>query len=199
MSGEGPRYSAFNINLNSAGEQTLDMFTGVLRVTRIEDATGALDLSGLVQVRVGHQEGDWIILGVGNAVTVRTARRLTVKWTAQTGLTARIFTSPDPAAFDVDADPPAQLAVGDLASSFTAANVTIGTSAGLVAAANGTRKSLTVYNNGSAVIYLGGSGVTTAAGLPLAVGQGITFDGNTAAVYGISGSAGQDVRYFEEG
>jgi hypothetical protein len=61
------------------------------------------------------------------------------------------------------------------------------------------RKSLSVYNNGSVVIYWGyNPGVTTATGTPIGVGQYVSFKvGDNQGIYLISGSIAQDVRVTE--
>lgn len=74
--------------------------------------------------------------------------------------------------------------------------------------------SIAAYNNGSAIVYLGGSGVTTATGLPLAPGAYFSTDlGGTSdlpaetlagsddheGVYGIVASGTVEVRTFEVG
>ncbi|OEJ64649.1 hypothetical protein [Magnetovibrio blakemorei] len=87
-----------------------------------------------------------------------------------------------------------------LASSYSTAAVVVGVAAGLVVAANAARKSVTIQNLGAQPIYLGGAGVTVADGLEVAANGGaFTLSGVSAAVYAISGTAGQDVRVLEEG
>lgn len=77
-------------------------------------------------------------------------------------------------------------------------NVTIGTSAAVIKAANVDRFGIAVFNLGSATVYLGKDNtVTVAAGFPLLSNQGLYFDGYTGALWGISGTASQDVRYLE--
>lgn len=58
-----------------------------------------------------------------------------------------------------------------------------------------------VYNNGSATIYIGGSDVTTANGTPVAAGEHYAADLGTVAeaVYGIVASGTVEVRVFETG
>lgn len=77
--------------------------------------------------------------------------------------------------------------------------VTVGTVATLLASANSARKGLRLYNGGTADVYLGGSGVTTANGV-LKLTPGSTYleqEAAPAAWYGISGTAGQSVRAQE--
>ena len=80
---------------------------------------------------------------------------------------------------------------------------TVGTEASLLvtvddfsSAAKDGRTTYEIYNNGTATIYLGGtSGVTVATGIPIPAKASRTLDLRlSATVYGISGSAGQDVR-----
>lgn len=61
------------------------------------------------------------------------------------------------------------------------------------------RRALVVHNNGSSVIYLGDSSVTTSNGMPLAAGEKIAFDIQgtpNVAVFAISASS-VDVRVME--
>lgn len=61
--------------------------------------------------------------------------------------------------------------------------------------------SLVVYNNGSATVYVGGSDVTTANGLPVAAsawGPGVDLDPGEAW-YGIVASGTVEVRVGEQG
>lgn len=79
------------------------------------------------------------------------------------------------------------------------APVTVGTSATALTAVSTTRKSVRFMNAGSADVYLGGAGVTTANGC-IRIGSGETYietNAAGAAWYGISGTAGQSVRVQE--
>ena len=77
-----------------------------------------------------------------------------------------------------------------------AAPVSVGTSATLLCAADSVRESCRFTNAGTADVYIGGAGVTTANGATkIAPGaMWIERDGSPAAWYGISGTAGQSVR-----
>lgn len=77
--------------------------------------------------------------------------------------------------------------------------VTVGTSATqLPGTALDKRRTLLIYNNGSAIIYIGPSGVTTSSGFPMAVGSALALSvAEGVAVYAISGSASQNVRVLE--
>lgn len=59
-----------------------------------------------------------------------------------------------------------------------------------------------IANNGSVTVFIGGSGVTTANGLPLAAGEKMSSDGGTefeGDVYGIVASGTCDTRVLEWG
>ncbi len=191
--------SVFPIDLSTAGSQTIKQFSGVLRIIQMADSAGALDLTGVINVRTGHTKGPLIPLRMNNAIMGEAERDLVLSWAAQSGVIATILITPNVNTFDVDADPPVQLVTGSLASTFTADNIDVLTTATLIAAANTSRQSITIWNNGAEDIFLGGSGVTIATGLLLSSGAGITFDKTTAALYGISTSVTCDTRYLEEG
>lgn len=74
--------------------------------------------------------------------------------------------------------------------------VTVGTSAVVIAAADD-RESILIQNLGAADIYIGGSAVTTANGIKVVASGGTLTLDSCAAIYGISGSAGNDVRFLE--
>lgn len=79
------------------------------------------------------------------------------------------------------------------------APVTVGVAAVALTTADSTRKGLRVYNAGTADIYIGGSGVTTANGT-IKIPAGALWtesEAAPAAWYGISGTAGQSVRVQE--
>ena len=87
----------------------------------------------------------------------------------------------------------------------TPANVTqvttaysVGTSAVAIGSNPAGRKWIVVYNNGSAAIYVGGSGVTTSSGVPVPAGGSASFPvGPGISLYAISTAASQDVRTME--
>ncbi len=91
---------------------------------------------------------------------------------------------------------------------FTTLNVTVGVAAGVLVAADAAttdRRSISVYNNGSATIYVGPAATVTVAagsnlgGFPVPVGASLTLDAAPQAeLYAISGTAAQDVRIFTE-
>lgn len=90
--------------------------------------------------------------------------------------------------------------------SITTSATTVGTAAVLLISgedyASGSkdgRITYDIYNNGSATIYVGGtSDVTTSTGMPIPVQANRSLNIRIGAtVYGISGSAGQNVRIMK--
>mgnify|MGYP000939420008 CR=1 FL=1 len=76
--------------------------------------------------------------------------------------------------------------------------VSVGTSAtALPASALSGRRALLISNFGSATIYLGAAGVTTAAGFPLLAGQSLALEVGTLAIYGIVASGTVAARVME--
>lgn len=62
------------------------------------------------------------------------------------------------------------------------------------------QSSLVFYNNGSETVYLGGSGVTTATGVPVSAGQfSPSIDSGKDAIYGIVATGPCEVRVLEAG
>lgn len=156
--------------------------------TSVSQPTGGVGLSG------------WLS-GIYKALT----GTITVTGTVQPGNTANTTpwlvnvnnTNANGAATPANSSPvtPSNQPVG--AANFAPAQVSVGSTATLIAAArtgvSGTgRVSITITNTTTTAIYLGGSGVTTGTGQYLAgvVGASATFN-TTAAIYGIvaTGSA----------
>lgn len=80
----------------------------------------------------------------------------------------------------------------------TFGQVSVGTSAVQLLAANAARIHATIRNNGSSVVYLGKDNtVTTANGLPLNPGDVYEDDSSTDAWFAISAASGVDVRTLE--
>ncbi len=71
----------------------------------------------------------------------------------------------------------------------------------LIVAANTWRTGLTVYNNGTPIVYIGtDSSVATTTGMPLANTANYDFNGYKVykgPIYGLAASATSDVRYIE--
>lgn len=83
-------------------------------------------------------------------------------------------------------------------STFTHGNVTVGTTAVQIKATNADRIGIIIFNLGAETIYIGDlNTVTTATGYPILSNSSLYIEGYDGDVYGISGTAGQDVRYIE--
>src|SRR3954471_6314827 len=76
--------------------------------------------------------------------------------------------------------------------------ISVGTSATLIATGRVGRRAITIVNEGTTAVRLGSSAVTTGNGvlLPGAVGASFTLEG-AEPVYGIVGSGTQAVSYVE--
>jgi hypothetical protein len=121
--------------------------------------------------------------GIGNS----SSDPLFVSQTSATGVSAPAGTV---------ADPEYVRRVGS--ASIATNQVSVTTAATLIAAARSGRQSIVITLTAATVLYIGGSGVTTANGLYVAgvVGQTITLD-TAAAVYGIVGAGTLTVSYLE--
>lgn len=70
------------------------------------------------------------------------------------------------------------------------------TATAIVAAGGGYKRRVILKNlHASAAVYIGGSGVTTANGMPLAAGESMEIPG-APAIYGIVASGTVDVAYL---
>jgi len=84
-------------------------------------------------------------------------------------------------------------------TSIASVAVTVGvTEVALPTTALSGRDEIIIQNNGSVPIFIGPTGVTTSSGLEIGKRSNVTLNlGPSVDVYGISGTAGQDVRVFE--
>ncbi|BAE51214.1 hypothetical protein [Paramagnetospirillum magneticum] len=197
----GPIFQLVPIDLSSAGSKTFHDVAGVVSFVRAEDTGKAEVLGAKVSVMLGDVVMDQVPLTTNSIIRIRkTVSLCKFTWDAQPGVTAYILVAPDEDVM-IHSPPSRQLVTQSMASALAASAASIGTSAALVAAANGSRQKLTVKNNSaSATIYLGAdNAVTTASGFPLGPGEGFTFEGTTGAVYAIASAAGTDVRILAEG
>jgi len=85
-----------------------------------------------------------------------------------------------------------------LSTSITTSQVVVSNSATLIKASNTSRRSLIIRNHGSVAVYVGNSGVTTSIGMILNQYDALSFDKNTAAIYGITSSGTSTVSFVEE-
>jgi hypothetical protein len=83
-------------------------------------------------------------------------------------------------------------------SNIATGQVTVASTATQIVAARAGRKEVTIVNNATTVVYLGGSSVTSTTGLMLAgaTGEGITISGG-AAIYGIVATGSESVSFLE--
>ena len=85
---------------------------------------------------------------------------------------------------------------GLLSDTLNYANVSVTTAATLIKASNSSRKSILIFNNGSAILYVGITGVTASTGYEVLADHAIYLV-VTDAVYGITSAGTSDVRYIE--
>jgi len=85
-------------------------------------------------------------------------------------------------------------------STLTTNQVTVDTTVGgvVIKAANSSRRSITIRNQGSTDMYIGASGVTTATGLLVKANETITLDRTSAEVRGIVAAGSTTAGYLEE-
>ncbi len=98
-----------------------------------------------------------------------------------------------------DKPPTGEISLSQGSSIENKAAVSVGTSATALVAASGTRKRAVFHNAGTADVWVGGAGITTANGA-IKITPGSTWvetDGAPAAWYGVSGTAAQSVRIQE--
>ena len=187
------------ILLTTAGSETIKgKFTAAF-FKRATDAAGSRALDALLQVRFGQNATASFPWEYADKIVSKAGwEEITFSWEAQIGVTAIVVLASSDELL-LEGEPPASLAVGDLASSITAAAVTVGTSEVSLAAANSSRKLLTIQNNGSVDVYIGPTGLTTSTGLKVAAGGSYSTENSTAQYFGISGTASQNCRVLEEG
>lgn len=183
------------IDLSVAGSKTIGQEMQLLMVTEIMNGS-SLALDGVVTVHFDQQEGNGVNLRTSNKIFAAN-RRIHLSWEAQAGYTATIMTTNDPAFVDADTSPPVRLVTGATGGSIDRGSVSVSTSATEIVAANSSRKSVILQNNGGGNVYLGNSSVT-ASGFYLASGQSITLDKTTAAIYGIVSTGSCSVSYLGE-
>jgi len=89
--------------------------------------------------------------------------------------------------------------VASLRGTVLSTSVTIGDSATLIPSSDlANRKSMTIRNNGSNTIFIGGSGVSTSNGFPIKVNESMDIDlDDASALYGIVATGNEDLRILE--
>ena len=194
-------YQVFDYNLSAAGSDRVWLETGFISFLRATDAAGVEAPLTLLEIALGEAVDDWLPFTPGSILRIQKAEKsymFKVRWAAQAGVSVKLLWGSDANDLDLEVQRASQLVVGDLASTVAPDKITVGTSSTLIAAANASRKALTILNNGTATIYVSGT-TATVDDFPIAPGASYTTTTTTAAIYGISGTAGQDVRVFEEG
>lgn len=82
----------------------------------------------------------------------------------------------------------------------SAAAVTVTTSATALNVGDADGQSVEVYNNGAATVWYGGAGVTTASGVPIALGTSRVFDLSPGeVVYAVAASGTVECRVAQIG
>lgn len=194
-------YAVYDFPLDVAeGGRVLDFQAGYIHVARFfNQADGTEYQSGLIECALSLAANDWLPLGFNSEISLAVPRdRVRVRWAAQPGATVRLVLARDPNQFRLS-NPLSTLRISTAAGTVLATgSVNIGTGATLIRAASASRQSLMLQNAGSFDVFIGDAAVATATGFPLAPGATLAVDKTTAAVYGISGTTGQPVRYLEE-
>lgn len=85
---------------------------------------------------------------------------------------------------------------GAMAATLNHGAVTVGTGAITIKAANTSRKSILIRNNGSTNVFIGPSGVTATNGYKMTPGKCLYLV-DVEIIYGISDSGSNSVRYLE--
>jgi len=86
---------------------------------------------------------------------------------------------------------------GNFCTTMNYASVNVTSTATVIKAANSDRKRILIKNNGDTTLYLGiDNTITTGSGYALEGGDSIEMH-NRSAVYGITGSETEDIRYLE--
>lgn len=194
----GPAFQIVTLDLTAAGSETFFAQAQQVTFVRAVDSSGVLALSALVNVKLGIASPQIIPASVNTLVKLQNPVNAVVfSWAAQPGVTATFMVSPDEQVM-VHAPPAEQLVTTSIGTTLATTAATVGTSAVQIAPAS-LRQSLVIVNNGGSAIYVGGSGVTAATGVPVPANGGVlVLDKTTAAVYAVAASGSNDVRVMTE-
>lgn len=198
-----PSFQRIDIDLTTAPDSPREINFPAERVffVRAADSGGVLALEALVDVYLQSTSEDPIPAGINTQIACRDINRVYFDWEAQAGVTATFIVAKsgfNGSGLELNAPPARQLVTSAIGTTISAAAVSVTNAATLIAAADATRQSVIVQNLGAADIYLGGSGVTAAAGLKVASGAALAIDKTTAALYGITSAGTADVRVLSE-
>lgn len=176
-------FSKFEIDMTAAGSQTIGTQGSFLVIQDMRNG-GALDLSGYIRVRPESQtEHDFITMSLNHSIE-GAFDRVELQWDAQPGVVASVvITEGDK--MRIGAPPARQLVTSAVATGLDQAVVAVDDAGALLAAADGARQSVTIFNLAGDTIYIGNASVTDADGMPVAEGQGFVVDKTTAAVYAV--------------
>jgi len=201
-------YQIYRMPLSSAGSDTINVQANYFKLlwAGTIDSAGkpqVMDLACVVEVSIGTRDDDYLPMSI-NTLVEGESTRYRLRWNAQPGKWAFFLISaidPRGAGIKVDAPPTQQLVTSSMGSALAVSRVSVGTSAAQIAAASTTRQKLTIKNtHATATLYVGaGNTVTTANGFPVGPGEGFTFEGTTAEVWGISDTAATGVAVLAEG
>lgn len=200
-------YQIYRIPLTNAGTDKIPIEANYFKLLwagtlDANQRPAVKDLAAMVEVSMGRAVDDYIPMGINTEVTGK-ADYYNLRWNAQPGVWAFILISMVDvrgASIRVDAPPTSQIVTQAMGATLAASAVSISTAA-LIANTSATRQKLTIKNNSAtATLYLGASAsVTTADGFPVGPGEGFTFEGTQAALYGVSSAGAIDVRVMTEG
>lgn len=174
--------------------------TGILTCGMVQTlvvARVSRPFGGSLAFRFGGPRAAPIYMREGDRIQLPKACRevyydVTPDTTVQGSPTADILLSPEP--FEYDSARWQLRGLDDPVSGQADADTTAG-GALLVAAREG-RAAVTLYNRGTAAVYVGPSGVTTGTGFQLDAGESITIK-TRGAVYGIVAAGSEAVHYLE--
>ncbi len=192
-------YKVIPVPLDAAGSRDFAYLGDFLLFQDARRSDGSQELDAAINVKIGRDGVDYARWRLNNKLRGR-FDSFTLQWEAQAGVTAYIYVAAGDGAtlLDLDSQPPKQIITTALGSQISTAAVTVTTSVTLLAAADSTRQSAIIQNNGSGDIYVGGIGVTTSSGVKVEAGTSITLDKTTAAIYAIAASGNQNTRILTE-
>lgn len=200
------RYSIYSINLNSAGELTVDGLWSLVRFLDAVDSTGDIVATAKISVKA-ERDQEAAPLRLGQAFLNKATERWVISWTAQAGITATLGFAQDPAKVDWDADPPVRPIVDDVNLSRSSAvevyTPTTIAAAGTAAFSGGTSRRRRWLQNLSDTVTLhvggtGGHAPGATLGYRLAPGQSLELaTTGTVNIYN-PGSVAADVCEIRE-
>jgi len=196
----GPEYQVWRFELETAppgGFVRLEIAAGKFWFADARDATGALRADALLEIAWGEADDDYFPIKLGTVVTNRGGQKARVRWTVQAGVSAYLVIG-DPALVEFQSPATASIVQGEQGSTIASTAVAAATTTTLLVAASGSRFAIEVANAGAVPVFIGGAGVTVAAGFPLDPGQRWRSTSFRGALYGIVAAGTADMRVIEE-